>query len=354
MLFMLNILVPVQTYAANIAEQKINLDSLSTAERELYGISETGNITSVFNSSERSLERSTHYTESESNNSFASANTLALNSQAGSESHMFGTLSSTDNSDYYIITPPRHGRVSVYIYSPSGFTYNVDLYDSSHSAMEYHTSSIGTKSFMAPKGNTTSGTLKNYYIKVSSNTGYSTSTYRLVVFYSLNYQNLNWTYPVVQGNSYISSPLGYRVAFGDYHAGIDIPGSNTDDIISMCDGTIDRAYYSASMGNFVGVISDVVDQYTGNPYFIRYMHLSSYDSNINTGINSGGTQRISAGDALGKMGTTGGNSTGEHLHVEANSMTLFGGIGTTESSLITLINIIDVFEDQINFSGTYY
>lgn len=38
----------------------------------------------------------------------------------------------------------------------------------------------------------------------------------------------------------------------------------------MCNGTIKRAYYDTTygMGRFVGVLSDVIDEYTNQKYYI--------------------------------------------------------------------------------------
>lgn len=105
----------------------------------------------------------------------------------------------------------------------------------------------------------------------------------------------------------ISSGYGGRVdpinQSQSYHKGIDIPGSTSDKICAIADGTITqlRRTLGSTAGLFIwidhgGILS-------------KYMHMSAISSNLKVGST------VKAGDILGNMGTTGA-STGVHLHIE--------------------------------------
>ena len=110
----------------------------------------------------------------------------------------------------------------------------------------------------------------------------------------------------------ISSPFGYRTdpitgAQGVFHAGIDLVGINDKTICAPVDGVVivsqmvtDKTNRTWEWGNYICVLGD-----DGN--YIYYCHMA--ERRVNRG------QRVSAGDILGIMGST-GYSTGDHLHFE--------------------------------------
>ena len=328
----------------------------TAAESVMNGITDADYIRALY---DNNATRYTSYYESESNNSFTSADIITVAEASGNESHMFGALSSSDTVDYFKITPPRHGRIYVMMLAPNGYSYQFEIYNSNYSVHNYDDYDTTSKSFITTKGSINSTTCPSYYIKVTSNSGYSTSNYRLIIFYALNYENLNWSYPIAEGNSYISSPTGYRTGtYAGYHIGLDLTGDGDESIVSMCSGTIKRAYYDTAygMGRFVGVLSDDTDEYTNKQYYIRYMHLSSFDDSITQDITSGGTQHISKNATIGILGgsgNSGNNSYGYHLHVEANANSLQSGIDTA-TNIYYVINIVDVFSNDVTFSGDIY
>ncbi|OJF93534.1 peptidoglycan DD-metalloendopeptidase family protein [Alkalibacterium sp. 20] len=110
-----------------------------------------------------------------------------------------------------------------------------------------------------------------------------------------------WVRPA---SGYISSPFGYRThpvtgQRSSFHSGVDIAGSGP--IRSSRAGTVTAASYAGSYGYRV-----IVDH--GDGYSSLYAHMQS-----NLSVSVG--QRISQGQQLGIMGTT-GRSTGIHLHFE--------------------------------------
>lgn len=106
-----------------------------------------------------------------------------------------------------------------------------------------------------------------------------------------------WTRPA---RGRISSPYGWRThpIFGDrrFHTGVDIAGSGP--IIAARAGTVTTAGYNGALGYYVKV--DHGDGYTS-----VYSHMQP-----NLSVARG--QRVSQGQQLGIMGTT-GDSTGVHL-----------------------------------------
>lgn len=98
----------------------------------------------------------------------------------------------------------------------------------------------------------------------------------------------------------ISSGIGYRPNFNDYHNGIDITGSVGDDVIAAADGTvIYTGWYDT------GGMTVMVEH--ANGMITLYMHLSKLY------VQEG--DKVNAAALLGAMGNT-GNSTGPHLHFE--------------------------------------
>lgn len=109
-------------------------------------------------------------------------------------------------------------------------------------------------------------------------------------------------WPVDVSWSRISSYYGYRTLNGvrEFHRGIDIPASAWSTIYASNSGTVIKAEYHWSYGNYV-----IIDH--GNGWKTLYGHMSSLS------VTQG--QAVSQGQEIGKVGST-GNSTGNHLHFE--------------------------------------
>ena len=125
-----------------------------------------------------------------------------------------------------------------------------------------------------------------------------------------NYETGNGQYGWPVPNSRrITSSFGYRgnpTGWGsDFHRGLDIAAGSGTPTVAASDGVVIHAGYQGSYGNLIKIRHD-------NGTETRYAHLSGY--NVSTG------QRVSRGDTIGFIGST-GNSTGPHLHFEI----LFGG-----------------------------
>ena len=104
---------------------------------------------------------------------------------------------------------------------------------------------------------------------------------------------------------YVSSPYGYRRS--GFHKGVDLTrnggGSAGLPVVASRDGVVELVQRSNSgFGNQV-----VINHEDG--YKTRYAHLQNNSIIVKTG------QRVSAGQAVGRVGDT-GNSTGPHLHFE--------------------------------------
>ena len=84
------------------------------------------------------------------------------------------------------------------------------------------------------------------------------------------------------------------------HKGIDIPGPVGTPIYATADGTIERANWFSSYGNYIQIDH-------GNAIETRFGHLSRI-------VVSDG-QKVHKGDLIGYVGST-GRSTGPHLHYE--------------------------------------
>lgn len=95
-----------------------------------------------------------------------------------------------------------------------------------------------------------------------------------------------------------TSGFGYR--WGRAHEGIDMAGSYGSPIYATADGVVTHAGWEGAYGKLVKI---------KHPFGIetRYGHMS--DINVEVG------QRVSRGDKIGDMGST-GRSTGNHLHYE--------------------------------------
>lgn len=114
----------------------------------------------------------------------------------------------------------------------------------------------------------------------------------------------DYYYPVISGNSRVTSGIGPRNAptagASTNHAGVDLSGGRGVPIVAPVDLTISHAGRAGGYGNAVYGI----DAY-GNQH--RFGHLDGY--NVSAG------DRITAGTQLGILGST-GRSTGPHLHYE--------------------------------------
>ena len=115
--------------------------------------------------------------------------------------------------------------------------------------------------------------------------------------------------PIKKGDIRITSPYGNRVLNGvsGFHAGLDIIGQDSDEIVSVTDGRVlwsqiitDRSNPTWEWGNYVAVTGE--DGVT-----IYYCHMA--ERKVKAG------DRVKAGDVIGIMGNT-GYSFGKHLHFE--------------------------------------
>lgn len=100
----------------------------------------------------------------------------------------------------------------------------------------------------------------------------------------------------------ITSPYGDTEDRASGHNGVDIgaltPGVSGDPIYAAASGTVTKANYSSSAGNWIWI-------YHGDGLYSVYMHCNSL--NVSVG------QEVTQGQVIASMGTT-GNSTGVHLH----------------------------------------
>lgn len=96
----------------------------------------------------------------------------------------------------------------------------------------------------------------------------------------------------------LTSGYGYR--WGSLHAGIDIANGVGTPIRAAKGGTIILAGWNGGYGNCI-----VIDH--GGGFTTLYGHM--------TRLRASEGQRVSQGDVIGDMGST-GNSTGSHLHFE--------------------------------------
>lgn len=97
---------------------------------------------------------------------------------------------------------------------------------------------------------------------------------------------------------YRSNPFGGRSR--EFHSGIDIEGDTGDNVQSTANGKVILAGWYSGYGNCVRVKHE-------HGYETLYGHLSKIV------VKEG--QKISAGEEIGKLGST-GRSTGPHLHYE--------------------------------------
>ena len=100
----------------------------------------------------------------------------------------------------------------------------------------------------------------------------------------------------------ISSYFGWRTLYGvkDYHRGIDIPAYSGENIYASNAGTVIKAEYHWSYGNYV-----IIDH--GGGKSTLYAHSSKLLCKVG--------DKVKQGQVIAKVGTT-GNSSGNHLHFE--------------------------------------
>lgn len=109
---------------------------------------------------------------------------------------------------------------------------------------------------------------------------------------------------------------GISQYFAWYHPGIDMPNRSAPGIVASDGGTVTVAGWPDNYGYGNRVVVD-----HGNGYSSLYAHLS------NIYVSSG--QKVSRGQVLGQMGST-GRSTGTHLHFEIH----FKGIAVNPLAIL--------------------
>lgn len=98
-----------------------------------------------------------------------------------------------------------------------------------------------------------------------------------------------------------------RYSSGKYHSGTDISAPKGTPVYATYSGVVDTVKsLTSSYGKHV-IIKSIVD---GKTVYIYYCHLDSYS------VSKG--QAVTAGQQIGKVGST-GNSSGNHLHYEVRN-----------------------------------
>lgn len=117
-----------------------------------------------------------------------------------------------------------------------------------------------------------------------------------------SYVGGEFIWPVDVSWSRISSPYGYRTLNGvyEFHRGIDIPASAWSNIYASNSGTVIKAEYHWSYGNYV-----IIDH--GGGKSTLYAHANQL--NVKVG------DTVTQGQVIARVGTT-GNSYGNHVHFE--------------------------------------
>lgn len=110
-----------------------------------------------------------------------------------------------------------------------------------------------------------------------------------------------WRSPMTR-KTWVTSPFGMRFhpvhKEWRMHNGVDLEGDTGDDIVAARSGTVIKAAYHKSMGNYV-----TIDH--GDGYTSIYMHMTHDVVSVGDWVN--------AGEKIGECGST-GVSTGAHLH----------------------------------------
>jgi len=146
---------------------------------------------------------------------------------------------------------------------------------------------------------------------------------------------LNVTYPVEESSFAFSSVFGPRLKASeddryDFHRGIDIPGTNGQEVFAIADGSFYKAYEEGSSsypnGGNVVVISHNLDGVSSfhdqevTRFYSVYMHLDSFGAAAQAYLSSAEQQSISQGDVIGVMGSS-GDTDFTHLHLEIRMQT---------------------------------
>ena len=311
--------------------------------------------------------RYTPINESESNNTFATADEIELLPQPGIKTYISGTKASGTSADYdyFKFIAPRHGRVEVFLTVYGTTAYTLSVYNENQSLNNSTTTALlthypdGTKtmtgglSFTATKDGDSNGSLDTYYIRVYAPAS-ATCSYRLMIEYSTDYASLNWQYPLDTTTGYLynrhaTSHVGARGS--GYHKGMDITATPTT-VFAPTNAKVLYAGWDNDLGNYVtlytkGVSNGDTDPFAGEYYFvITFMHLTSYQ------VSAGNT--VAAGDILGVSGNT-GDSKGAHLHIEiylSNAASPDPYSDLSRKDLI--INPYDFYYSTVNFTGTPY
>lgn len=107
-----------------------------------------------------------------------------------------------------------------------------------------------------------------------------------------------------KGEFRVTSPRGNRVLSGknEFHKGVDMVGTGDTTVYSICDGVVRTAFEAGGAGYYIVVTM-------GDGRRVYYMHLKEGSYKVGNG------QRVTRGQALAVMGST-GNSTGAHTHLE--------------------------------------
>jgi len=252
------------------------------------------------------------YTESESNNTFALANTI-------SQSSVVTASLTAGDVDYFKFTPTTS---AVYrVYTNKNVDTVVTLYEGTSKQMLSSSLTAGVCAYL--KSGTT------YYVKVD---GYSSSTagsYILYVASTTTYMDFGWAY------MFKSPQLAKTVttAYSSSHKAVDIIDSPNSckgySMYSVGQGTVLYANYQASMGWFAAINLNC-------GLTVRYLHM---DSQADLKVSTSGT--VSTGTLIGYVGQLGNTSTGYHLHFDINN------IGTWDGSQMTTTN---TYDPQLFFS----
>lgn len=113
-----------------------------------------------------------------------------------------------------------------------------------------------------------------------------------------------WTVPTCGP---ITSPFGMRIhpvlGYPMFHSGLDFGAPGGTDILASKGGIVTKVVTDPTCGNMVIIEHEDVDMST------RYCHIMPNGFEVKEG------DKVSAGDVIAKVGTT-GRSTGNHLHFE--------------------------------------
>ncbi|MBN2285980.1 MAG: M23 family metallopeptidase [Tissierellales bacterium] len=285
-------------------------------------------------SDEEIMMLSSNLYESESNDSFSSAD------RTYDDDNMNGCIDSGSDIDYYKIKFDVPGKVNFWLGSiPSNCDYDLKIYDSNYS-LKWMSENAGNSDELISLKLVEADVY--YYMKVYSYSGYD-DVDQYLLRAKLYYGNMGWGYMYTDSdNRYISS--GYGLPSRPDHYGIDIVSSNSSDPI---DGDAINNVYSGkvayvgidspSAGNYAVVETDSIDPETGKKLRVRYLHMKYLPSVSKD-------DSISKGTLVGYTGNT-GLSSGPHLHFDVNN-----------ESKISYLDIEDtinpeLFFPTISFSG---